>query len=95
MCLLTGARRSEPTFLKWSEHLQADAVTFDAATMKAGREHSTPRGKLFTMHYPRRTTRTILGSAIGTMRTNGFLSGRHRLIWTRATTWTNGLRCGG
>jgi integrase len=45
-CLLTGARRSEPTYLRWSQHVQADAVLFDAATQKAGRDHFTPRGKL-------------------------------------------------
>lgn len=45
-CLLTGARRIEPTYLKWSRHVRPEAVVFDAATMKAGRDHFTPRGRL-------------------------------------------------
>jgi integrase len=45
MCLLGGARRSEPTVIEW-RHVLADRIVFDPETTKMGRGHAVPRTRL-------------------------------------------------
>ncbi|MCP3462541.1 tyrosine-type recombinase/integrase [Bradyrhizobium sp. CCGUVB23] len=45
-CVLSGTRRSEPTYLTWSQHVLPDRIVIEAAHTKQGRPHEIPRSAL-------------------------------------------------
>lgn len=82
MCLLGGARRSEPTMIKWSLHVMDDRITFDAAWTKMGLHHDVPRTHLVdevlmaAKHFQRATSDYVFPSP----KTGGQMSGFTKMV---------------
>ncbi len=82
MCLLGGARRSEPTIIEWQKHIMDDRITFDAAWTKMGLHHDVPRTRLVdevlaaAKHFQRATSDYVFPSP----KTGGQMSGFTKMV---------------
>ncbi|WP_316189487.1 tyrosine-type recombinase/integrase [Bradyrhizobium sp. SZCCHNS1054] len=82
MCLLGGARRSEPTIIEWQKHIMDDRITFDAAWTKMGLHHDVPRTHLVdevlatAKHFQRATSDCVFPSP----KTGGQMSGFTKMV---------------
>ncbi|WP_257169710.1 integrase arm-type DNA-binding domain-containing protein [Bradyrhizobium sp. SRS-191] len=82
MCLLGGARRSEPTMIEWRRHVMQDRITFDGAWTKMGLHHDVPRTHLVdevltaAKHFQRATSDYVFPSP----KTGGQMSGFTKMV---------------
>ncbi|MCP3463485.1 integrase family protein [Bradyrhizobium sp. CCGUVB23] len=82
MCLLGGARRSEPTIIEWQKHIMDDRITLDAAWTKMGLHHDVPRTRLVdevlaaAKHFQRATSDYVFPSP----KTGGQMSGFTKMV---------------
>ncbi len=82
MCLLGGARRSEPSLIEWQKHVMDDRITFDDAWTKMGMDHDVPRTHLVdevltaAKHFQRATSHYVFPSP----KTGGQMSGFTKMV---------------